>query len=102
MTNEPVTVTIEEGFKVELTPEVVAKAFWEMDTVGQADFFECLARCIQEKTPNAYRYGELQWCYLKDELRQPHRKLANEMHMSLSAFAYDFWTQRPYGARDTY
>lgn len=87
---------------IELTPEIVAAWFWSRDTVEQANFFEALAKCIQsEKDPEAstYSFGELQWCYLKDELRQPGRELANEMHMALSAFAFEFWPHKNNGAR---
>jgi hypothetical protein len=41
----------------------------------------------------------MQWCCLQDEMRKPGRELANEMHMALSAFAYDFWPQKWNGAR---
>jgi hypothetical protein len=97
--NSPVEIVVAEGFQVQVTPDILAKAFWSMDTVQQADFFEALAKEIQTKSPHAYSFGELQWCYLKDELREPGRELANNMHMSLSAFAFDFWAQKPDGAR---
>ena len=41
----------------------------------------------------------MQWCFLKDELRKPGRELANQMHMALSAFAFDFWPPKSEGAR---
>ncbi|WP_282378884.1 hypothetical protein [Pseudomonas sp. PS01302] len=100
--NEAVEVTVAEGFKVQLTPEILAKAFWSLGSDGQADFLDALGAVIEEdfKTNSkAYQYGELQWCHLKDELRQPGRERANNVHMSLSAFAYDYWTQKPDGAR---
>jgi hypothetical protein len=99
MENSPVELIVAEGFPVQITPDLLAKAFWAMDTVQQADFFEALAKHISEASPTAYGFGEMQWCYLKDELRQPGRKLANSMHLALSAFAYDFWPQKPEGAR---
>lgn len=101
--SEQIEVVVNEGMKVLLTPELMAKAFWKMCSIQQADFFEALAKCIQnEVDPKAITYslGELQWCYLKDELRQPGRELANQMHMALSAFAFDFWPQKRDGARD--
>jgi hypothetical protein len=100
--NEAVEVTIEEGFKVKITPDVMARAFWALGSEGQADFLDALGAVIEEdyKTNNfAYQYGELQWCHLKDELRKPGRERANNVHMSLSAFAYDYWPQKPDGAR---
>ena len=83
---------------VSLTPEIVAQWFWNQSTVEQADFLQALAKIIQADK-GQYNFGELQWCYLKDELRQPGRQLANEMHMALSAFAFDFWPPKQNGAR---
>ncbi|WP_443692727.1 hypothetical protein [Pseudomonas sp.] len=100
---EIVEVTVEEGFKVTITPEILAKAFWSLGSIGQADFLDALGSVIEEdfKTNRqAYQYGELQWCHLKSELRQPGRERANNVHMSLSAFAYDYWPQKPDGARE--
>lgn len=99
MGNSPVEVVVAEGFAVQITPEVVAKAFWGMDTQQQADFFESLAAHIESTSPHAYGFGEIQWCWLQDELRQPGRETANKMHMALSAFAFDFWPQKLDGAR---
>ena len=88
--------------EVSLTPEMVAEWFWKQSTVEQADFFQALAECIRRDVSlgaSTYSLGELQWCYLKDELRQPGREVANEMHMALSAFAFEYWPQRQNGAR---
>jgi hypothetical protein len=100
--NTPVEITVEEGFKVLLTPEVLARAFWALGCEQQADFLDSLGAVIDEdhKTnKNSYSYGELQWCYLKDELRKPGRERANNVHMALSAFAFDFWPIKNNGAR---
>ena len=99
MDNEPVTITVAEGFKVDVTPELLAKAFWKMYSDQQADFFDALAREITANSPKAYGFGEMQWCFLKDELRKPGREVANQMHMALSAFAFDFWPPLQGGAR---
>lgn len=99
MNNESVKVPMPEGATVEITPELLAIAFWKMDTCQQADFFEALAKHITKDTPSAYGFGEMQWCYLQQELRRPGRELANNMHMALSAFAFDFWPQKISGAR---
>ncbi|KAB0489723.1 hypothetical protein [Pseudomonas vancouverensis] len=98
MENSPVEVTVSD-FAVEITPEILAKAFWGMDTQQQADFFESLANHIEASSPHAYGFGEMQWCFLQDELRRPGREQANKMHMALSAFAFDFWPQKLDGAR---
>lgn len=100
--NTPTEVIIEEGFKVQLTPAVLAKALWAMDCAQQADFLDELGAVIEQDhipNKNAYSYGELQWCYLKDELRRPGRERANNVHMAFSAFAFDFWPQKVNGAR---
>ncbi len=92
-------IEVSTGAKVVLTPELMAKAFWSWDTEQQADFFEALAKEITRESPKAYGFGEMQWCWLQDEMRKPGRELANEMHMALSAFAFDFWPHKPNGAR---
>lgn len=99
MQNSPVEIVVAEGIAVKITAETLAKAFWGMDTEQQADFFEALANRIQTEAPHAYGFGEMQWCYLQDELRRPGRELANQMHMALSAFAFDFWPRKRDGAR---
>ncbi|BAW23996.1 MULTISPECIES: hypothetical protein [Pseudomonas] len=88
---------------VGLTPAILAKAFWAMEDTQQAKFFDELAKVIEAdhvKNPSSYSYGELQWCYLKDVLRRPGMERANKMHMALSAFAFDFWSRKPDGARE--
>lgn len=100
--SNPALVTVEEGFQVLITPEILAKALWGMDCVQQADFLDALGAVIEKDhvtNNSAYGYGELQWCYLKDELRQPGRERANNVHMAFSAFAFDFWPQKNNGAR---
>ncbi len=74
--------------EVALTPEVIARAFWNMGTDGQTKFFESLADVITEESPHAYGYGEMQWCCLRDELMKNPK--ANSMHKALSLFAYDY------------
>lgn len=97
------TVTIEKNqVMIALTAADIAKAFWDMHSELQAQFFDQLGAVIEEdhKTnPSAYSYGERQWCQLKYELRQPGMERANNMHMALSAFAYDFVDRKPEGCR---
>lgn len=73
-----------------LTPALMAARFWEMDSIQQAEFFKCLAGEVK-KTQSAYSYGEMQWLYLRDEVRKDAE--ANNMYMALSAWAFDFWPQ---------
>jgi len=102
MSNQ-VEVTVEEGFKVMVTPEILAQALWAMNCQQQADFLDALGAVIEKDhidNPSSYGCGELQWCYLKDELRRPGRERANNVHMAFSAFAFDFWPQKINGARE--
>ncbi|MEG0969455.1 MAG: hypothetical protein RSG92_29275 [Pseudomonas sp.] len=97
-----ITVHLEQKV-VSLTPEILAKAFWSMDCEDQAKFFDELGKVIEVDhvtNKHSYSYGELQWCYLKDELRRPGMERANNVHMALSAFAFDFWAQKNNGARE--
>ena len=82
--------------KIALSPEMVAQWWWDSSNLVQADFFEALAKYIQKESPKAYGYGEMQWAYLRQELRRPERKLASEMFMAMSAFAFDFAQQKDY------
>lgn len=102
-TNQPVELVVAEGFTVQITPELLAKAFWAMHCDQQADFLDALGAEIEADhitNKHSYSYGELQWCYLKDELRRPGRERANNVHMALSAFAFEFWPQKNNGARE--
>lgn len=97
------TVTIKKDkVVIEMTAADMAKAFWSMDSEHQAQFFDQLGAVIEEdhKTnSSAYSYGELQWCHLKYALREPGMERANNVHMALSAFAYDFVAQKAEGCR---
>ena len=52
----------------QITPQVLAEAFWGMSDVQQAQFFEYLHDATARD--NAYGHGELQWCYLSDRLNE--------------------------------
>jgi hypothetical protein len=76
---------------VELTPKMLAQAFWEMNSAEQVEFFSELAKVIREdfKTnTNAYSMGELQWLYVEDELRKSENRLAREMLMTMAEPLY--------------
>lgn len=72
----------------ELTPEMLAKAFWEMHSDKQADFFDALAVEIA-KCQEAYSYGEMQWCYLHSDLRE-RKSEGFKVLLSMSAFSFEF------------
>lgn len=76
---------------VTLTPEMLARSFWAMDSTEQAAFFVELNKAIQHDyatDPKSYAWslGEMQWLYLGDELdkNQP----AREMLMAMAAPMY--------------
>jgi len=98
-----VLINLDHGMEVKISVHQMAKAFWSMNTEQQADFLDALGAEIESDhitNKNAYSYGELHWCYLKDELRRHGRERANNVHMAISAFAFEFWTQKNNGARE--
>ncbi len=91
------TTTIDVKMSVELTPEVLAKAFWNLASDGQAQFFAELHDCVEESNDRhnrLYGLGEIQWCYMMEDIRKNVK--ANKMYMALSAFAFDWFPQRNY------
>lgn len=77
--------------KVEITPCLMANAFWNMDTEQQIKFFSELAKVIKEdhKTnPHAYSLGELQWCYMAEDMKKKENQEAKEMLMTMASFLY--------------
>jgi len=76
---------------VELTPAMMADAFWAMSSSEQIDFFAELAKVIRKdhKTnTSAYSFGELQWHFVEHELRDKKLKEAREMLMTMAAPLY--------------
>jgi hypothetical protein len=76
---------------VQLTPAMMAEAFWSMGSFEQAEFFDELARVIREdhKTnASAYSLGELQWFFVGDELLQKKNDQARAMLMTMAAPLY--------------
>ncbi|MEM1188170.1 MAG: hypothetical protein AAGI72_06575, partial [Pseudomonadota bacterium] len=84
-----ILVKSEQSMFVELSPEIMAKAFWGMDSEQQAAFFEALHDEISENSM-AYGLGEKQWCYMAGDMSPK----AREMYMALSGFAYRWWPQK--------
>lgn len=91
------TVTAE----VQITPAMMAAAFWGMDSVKQAEFFTELNRIITEDYQTdpkscAWSLGEMQWLYLGDEMEK--NKAARDMLMSIAAPLYLNVLRHRYGA----
>jgi hypothetical protein len=77
--------------KVEITPSLMAESFWLMDSEQQIKFFSELARVIKEdyKTnTQAYSLGELQWCYMAEDMKKKENQEAKQMLMTMASFLY--------------
>jgi hypothetical protein len=77
--------------KVNITPQILAQAFWAMCSVEQVEFFGELYFVILEdhKTnKNAYGQGELQWFHTAEELLKNENKTARSMLMTMAAPLY--------------
>ena len=80
-----------QEIEMDLTPAIIAKAFWGMGSDEQAEFFERLHDEVDNTVGNsAYSHGEMQWLYMRDAITERGSKARN-MYLALSAFAYDFW-----------
>lgn len=73
---------IEVVTEVEITPEMMAKAFWSMGSEQQAKFFEALSAEINGDTYHA----NCQWFFLGDELKSNDK--ARSMLMDIAAPLY--------------
>lgn len=76
---------------VQLTPAMMAEAFWQMESSQQVEFFDELARVIREdhKTnTSAYSLGELQWFFVGDQLLERKNAEARDMLMTMAAPLY--------------
>lgn len=85
-------IDISSKVKVEITPEILAQAFWYMDSEKQADFFDALAfevELTRGENPKLYGLGEMQWSYLYKKLMERGGK-GLSMYHALSVFAFEF------------
>ena len=76
---------------VQLTPAMMAEAFWQLGSDEQAKFFAELTKVIHEdhKTNSgAYNLGELQWFYVGKELLKQENNEARSMLMTMAAPLY--------------
>jgi ABC-type Na+ transport system ATPase subunit NatA len=58
--------TIEFSAKVVVTPHQVARAFWEMTSSEQAQFFAELHDITEKESK--YGLGEMQWSYMSEDI----------------------------------
>ena len=77
----------------ELTPEILAKAFWYMDADQQAEFFHCLSEVIDNDGESTTADASMQWLYMANSIKKRGRK-AEDMFMDVSAHAFDYWPQK--------
>jgi hypothetical protein len=78
-------------FEIELekiTPEILANAFWNLSASQQAEFFEHLHDVTV--LDGAYGNGELQWCYMGQEINKSTK--AKEQACSMLAWVFNHAT----------
>lgn len=73
---------------IEITPEILAKSFWRMDSEEQCMFFEALGKEIGDDTHSA----QMQWFFLEQSLRK--NDLAKDTFMDMAAPM--FWSTLKY------
>lgn len=89
LSSEKVTVVTET---TDVTPAMLAKWFWAMDSIEQADFFAALA----EETKGAKFDGSLQWCYMTHEIER--RDMATRTcFLDFCSFAYNWFEHKTAG-----
>jgi hypothetical protein len=87
----------ERSVEIEITPAMMAEAFWSAGSDGQALFFKEHHRVVTEShktNPSANSLGEMQWCYMKEDIRALGPEAWN-MYLSFCAFAYEFFERKP-------
>lgn len=91
-------VEIEIKSKYKVTTEFLAKAFWNLSASEQAEFFEALHDLTIKES--SYGLGEMQWCYMSDEIDKRPKAKAQACSMMTWIFnrATDFLSRQP----DTY
>lgn len=82
--------------EIEITPKILASAFWEMSAQEQAEFFAEL-HDITEKG-STYGLGEMQWCYMSQEIEKNPKAKAQACSMMVWIFnrATDFLSRQPW------
>ena len=77
------------------TPKLVAELFWSLDSVQQAQFFSELHDITEKQA--SYGLGEMQWCYMSDEIDKLPKAKAQACSMMVWIFnrATDFLSHYP-------
>lgn len=78
--------------QVQLTPEMLAQAFWSMSSDEQVAFLDDLASIIrrdyEQGNTSAYAMGELQWNSVGHKLQKTENAWARAMLMTMAAPVY--------------
>jgi len=75
---------------IEITPKLMAQAFWDMASGQQAEFFAELAKLTKDNLFQA----QTQWLWMAESIKESGNKDAVECFLSFTAFAYDYWPQK--------
>lgn len=75
---------------IEVTPKMMADAFWAMSCEQQANFFTELARLTKDNLFSA----QTQWLWMAESIKETKDKDTIECFLSFTAFAYDYWPQK--------
>ena len=77
---------------VDITPAMMAEAFWGMESGQQVQFFAELARVVRADheagNRHAYSLGELQWFFTGASLLEDENREARDMLMTIAAPLY--------------
>jgi hypothetical protein len=81
--------------EVSATPKLLAELFWALDSVQQAEFFEELHDITEKQS--TYGLGEMQWCYMSNEIDKRPKAKAQACSMMVWIFnrATDFLSRHP-------
>lgn len=83
---------MEATAKIEITPKMMAEAFWNMESTLQVEFFKELAAEIRADhdggNDSAYSNGELQWFYVCKDLESKGNEAARDMLMTMASPLY--------------
>lgn len=91
-------IQLEVNSKIKASPALLAQMFWAMSSEEQAEFFEALHDLTNKES--TYGLGEMQWCYMSDEIDKRPKAKAQACSMMVWIFnrATDFLSRQP----DTY
>ena len=79
---------------VEITPRLMAEAFWQLDSKQQASFFSHLHDVVSDyakEHKEAYSLGEMQWLYMGEDINKDAK--AKEMACAFLAWVFNHSTE---------